>query len=195
MAVDRMQNREFKRYCALLKAHALLCNRDTVDSTDVDAVDKLLTHARQMLAANIAGFTKRETAVRNAIIELKNPSTVFEIQKHLNNMIPDYAIRRALRGSKGTFDNPTTGLLKKDKNLSCKKDYVKNETVFWIEGNPPQLPATPARPDQQDEPDTTENTDTTTQNEREAKRQAHSDAFNELVANFGSKEKLKSTKP
>jgi hypothetical protein len=143
--IDDMTTREFKRYITLLKAHALLCNRDTVDNTDVKAVKLMLTRTRSMIAADIAGMTMREKAVRNAIERLNRPCTIAEIKNELNNVFPDHAIRRALRGKTGTLESPTGGLLKKDKTLSMKNDLDTREHVFWITGNARPIPAPPAQ--------------------------------------------------
>ncbi|MFA5268796.1 MAG: hypothetical protein WC379_12570 [Methanoregula sp.] len=114
--------REFARYLTMVKASALLHNRTTTTDADIRFVDDLLIRARPMISSDIAGFTKNERAVSDFLKTDKKVHTVKEIQAGTNTTAN--SVYRALRGIKGTFQNPTGGLLMKDKHI-C---------TVWLDG-------------------------------------------------------------
>jgi len=114
--------REFARYLSLVKACALLHNRTTTTEDDLRFVDMLLQRSRPMIAGDIAGLTKNEKAVVDFLKTRPEVRSMKEIQQGLG--IPLNAVYRALRGRVGTFQNPTGGLLMKERHV----------TLAWLDG-------------------------------------------------------------
>ena len=114
--------REFSRYLSMIKAAALLHNRTTTTNDDIRFVDLLLTRSRPMLSSDIAGLTKNEKAVMEYLKGDPAVRTMKEIQGALGMTLNN--VYRALRGRVGTFQNPTNGLLMKDRHI----------TTVWLDG-------------------------------------------------------------
>lgn len=114
--------REFARYLSLVKACALLHNRTTTTEDDLRFVDLLLQRSRPMIASDIAGLTKNEKAVMEFLKSRPEVRSMKEIQQGLG--IPLNGVYRALRGRTGTVQNPTGGLLMKERHV----------TIVWLDG-------------------------------------------------------------
>ncbi len=113
-AMDRdIPIREFKRFLTLIQAHALLCNRPTTNDDDIDAIEKFLSYSRPMINSTTAAFTRKEAAVKSVLTnEWKTVADIVTATK-----MPLLDVYRALRGNKGTFQNPSGGLMQKEIRL------------------------------------------------------------------------------
>ncbi len=118
-----MPNREFKRFLSMIQAHALLCGRTKTTKEDTDAIDIFLLNTRPMLNATTAGFTNNELCVSECL-STENWMSTREIQEKTGMSYANVA--RALHGNKGTFENPTNGLLVKSK-IQQKLNRDENE--------------------------------------------------------------------
>lgn len=121
--------REFKRYLTLVKCRALLSGRKTTDEKDVIEVDKFLSYSTPMIDSTTAGLTRNERAVSEAITD--KWTTIAEIQD--KTKLPYHTIVRSIRGTRGTIDNPTNGLLVKLRDLQTtteRSDTQNNIRVF-----------------------------------------------------------------
>jgi hypothetical protein len=105
--------REFKRYLTLVQSHALLCNRTTTTDTDFVAIDQFLTYSKPMIDSETPALTRKEAAVLQCLSE--KPKIVSDIVDETGMTIGE--VYRALRGIKGTFLNPTGGLMLKEPRL------------------------------------------------------------------------------
>lgn len=122
--------REFTRYLTLIKAHALLCNRDTTDDTDIAAIDEFLSYSKPMLNSTTAAFTRNEAAVRGCLTDF--PKTIAQISKESG--LPIRGVYTAIRGKSGTFDTPSGGLMMKEPRLIFKveRSELQNQ-IFTLQ--------------------------------------------------------------
>jgi hypothetical protein len=75
-----------------------------------------------MISSDIAGLTKNERAVMEYLKSGVEVRTIKDIQAELGMTLN--SVYRALRGRVGTFQNPTNGLLMKDRHI----------TTVWLDG-------------------------------------------------------------
>ena len=108
--------RESKRYLTMIQAHALLCGRETTNESDVDEINKLLTYSKKMVNSNTAPFTRPEQALQAALTQEWEDG--LELCKR-TGMTRD-KLHRAARGQKGSYENPTGGLMMKDPKFETK---------------------------------------------------------------------------
>jgi hypothetical protein len=123
--------REFTRYLSLIQAHAILCNRTTTTDADFIAIDQFLTYSKPMINSSTAAFTRKESVVRQCLSE--KPMTVSEIVDATGMTILE--VYRALRGTKGNFQNPTGGLMEKEPRLihyEERSDTQNNVHIFKL---------------------------------------------------------------
>ena len=116
--------RESKRFLTMIQAHALLCGRDTTNESDVDEVSKLMTYAKRMVNSNTAPLTRNETALLATLTP--EWETCPEVSARLKTTRDKIYI--AIRGNRGSFDNPTGGLLKKEPRFETKVTSEVGET-------------------------------------------------------------------
>ena len=121
--------REFKRFLALIKARALLMGRTETIDDDIDAIQKFLKYSNPMIDSTTAGFTTYEKMV-DACLVYDAWLTVPQIQEKTG--LKFYIVARALRGSRGTFQSPSGGLLVKSKikMTTERREYENNITLF-----------------------------------------------------------------
>jgi hypothetical protein len=105
--------RDLKRYLTLMKSNAILSNRDETTEEDVSEVEQFLSYSRPMIDATTSAYTRKELAVKGIMRDTW--LSVEEIQKITG--LTTLNVYRALRGKTGTFNNPSGGLLAKDKNI------------------------------------------------------------------------------
>ena len=123
--------REFKRYLTLVQAHALLCNRTTTTDEDFDDIDRFLTYSKPMIDSSTPAFTRKEAAVLGCLTDKQ--MTISEIVSGTGMTI--YEVYRALHGIRGSFQNPTGGLMAKEPRLEYvqeRSDYLNNVNLFRL---------------------------------------------------------------
>jgi len=118
--------RESKRYLTMVQAHALLCGRDTTNEDDVQCVDRLLTYSKKMVSSNIAPLTRNEEAFRAALtMEWERAIDVGRRVKMTRDKV-----YRAIRGARGSLDNPTGGLIVKEQRFDVRLVRSDEETNY-----------------------------------------------------------------
>lgn len=164
---DDLTLREHKRYMTMLRSHALLCNRYTVNESDRTEVNKLLTYSRMMIAADIAGLSIKQTAIIEALRLEKRPLDVNEIADLTKMTYIDTV--RSIRGTRGTFEHPTGGLLATPRVRARKNPDPPYQWLISLDGvmTEPQPKAKP-EPTKTDQP-------------KAKPEPKHSDAFVELL--------------
>ena len=105
--------RELKRFLAMVQSHALLCNRTTTTNEDFTAVDQFLTYSKPMIDSETPAFTRKEYVVLQCLSS--KPMTVPDIVDATGMSILE--VYRALRGTRGSFSNPSGGLMQKEPRL------------------------------------------------------------------------------
>jgi len=116
--------RESTRYVTMLQAHALLCARDHVNAEDIDAIDKLLTYSKKMVNSKTAPWTRNEEALRSALTqEFETGAAICKRTGMTRDML-----HRACRGQRGSYDNPTGGLIAKEPRFETKLVSSPEET-------------------------------------------------------------------
>jgi hypothetical protein len=110
-------NRELTRYRALLQCNALLNGRTTTIDQDLIDIDQFLSYSKPMIDNRTPAHKRDEDAIISILTaQWKNVDDIMKVTK-----LPYARVIRAIRGIKGTFDNPDGGLLESVKNL--KMDY------------------------------------------------------------------------
>jgi len=116
--------RESKRFLTMIQAHALLCGREETNEDDVNEVGKLMTYAKKMVNSNTAPLTRNETALLATLTPEweRCPGVAARLKTTRDK------IYIAIRGNRGSFDNPTGGLLKKEPRFETKVTSEVGET-------------------------------------------------------------------
>lgn len=118
--------REFKRFLTLCQARALLCNRSSTNDQDFDAIEKFLSYSRPMINSTTAAFTRREAVVRGVLTD--KLKSVSDIVDETGMSIAD--VYRALHGNRGTFQNPTGGLMQKESRLQHSEERPEHKNTI-----------------------------------------------------------------
>jgi len=115
--------RESKRFLTMVQAHALLCGREETNESDVEEIVKLMTYAKKMVNSNTAPLTRNEAALIATLTQEWEPCG--DVAARLK--ITRDKLYIACRGKRGSFDNPTGGLVVKEPRFEVR--VVKNPDI------------------------------------------------------------------
>jgi hypothetical protein len=128
-SIDReIPIREFKRFLTLVQSHALLCNRDTTTDADFLAIDQFLSYSKPMINSETPAFTRKEAVVLQCLSSKE--LSISEIGDATGLSILE--VYRALRGTKGTIQNPSGGLMQKEPRLIHTEHRPKEQNAVQM---------------------------------------------------------------
>ena len=115
--VDPRQIRRVKQEMSTIKSVTVLNGRTTAIDADIKDANIYLGYTRRMLSPEIPGLGKNERELYAAVYsyfvregQLNRTSMRLTTLKE-RSQVPEARFYEALRGNKGTFENPTGGLL------------------------------------------------------------------------------------